>query len=109
MRITLQPYSGGEFTAQDDAEHIDRVIDMFKGLLVQTGYHPNTVDDSFNTEQRWFPDEDQQPNLTDVQHSIKQVLNSWQDTQLNMSSDSARTLLALAIAEGLQNDGKFDC
>ena len=33
MRITLQPYSGGEFTAQDDAEHIDRVIDMFKGLL----------------------------------------------------------------------------
>ena len=54
MKITLEPYSGGVYTAQNDAEHIEEVIDMFKGLLVNMGYHPETVDEYFLTEQNWF-------------------------------------------------------
>ena len=54
MKITLEPYSGGTYTAQNDAEHIEEVIDMFKGLLVNMGYHPETVDKYFLTEQNWF-------------------------------------------------------
>lgn len=54
MKITLEPCSGGSYTSQNDAEHIEQVIIMFKGLLVQMGYHPKTVDDYFITEETWF-------------------------------------------------------
>jgi hypothetical protein len=45
MKITIEPYSGGEFSGTNDAEHISEVIELFKGLLVASGYHPKTVDD----------------------------------------------------------------
>lgn len=48
MKITLEPYSGGVYTSHTDAEHIDEIVDMFKGLLVSAGYHPCTVDSIFN-------------------------------------------------------------
>ncbi len=44
MKITIEPYSGGTFTASNDAEHIGEVIKLFKGLLVSCGYRPKTVD-----------------------------------------------------------------
>ena len=57
MKITIEPYSGGVFTARNDAEHISEVIDLFKGLLVQSGYHPKTVDEYFSNEENcWFPE-----------------------------------------------------
>ena len=58
MKITLEPYSGGTYTAQTEAEHISEVVNMFKGLLVQTGYHPKVVDECFNEFEvdSWFPD-----------------------------------------------------
>ena len=40
MRITIEPYSGGKYSAETDAEHISAVIELFKGLLVASGYHP---------------------------------------------------------------------
>ena len=42
--------------------------------------------------------------LNELQLTIKRVLDSWQDTQLNMASDSARVLLSLAIAEELERE-----
>ena len=112
MKITIEPYSGGVYTAQDDAEHIDKAINMFKGLLVNMGYHPNTVDNCFITEEgSWFDSQEDEDidevahiKLDSLQLSIKQVLDSWSDTQLNMNSDSARVLLSLAIAEKLEQD-----
>lgn len=41
--------------------------------------------------------------LTELQSTIKRVLDDWQDTQLNIRSDSARLLLALAIAEAIDD------
>ena len=56
MKITLEPYSGGTYTAQTEAEHISEVVKMFKGLLVQVGYHPKNVDDLFTEDvESWFP------------------------------------------------------
>jgi len=59
MKITIEPYSGGVFTAQNDAEHIGEVITLFKGLLVNAGYHPNTVDEYLSVEEEWFPDKNE--------------------------------------------------
>ena len=61
MKITLEPYSGGEYTASREAEHISEVVQMFKGLLVNVGYHPKTVDEYFTEYEEWFPeDKDEQ-------------------------------------------------
>lgn len=54
MKITLEPCSGGIYTAQNDAEHIEEIVNMLKGLMVQMGYHPKTVDEYFITEDTWF-------------------------------------------------------
>ena len=65
MKITIEPYSGGKYTAECDAEQVSEVVRMFKGLLVQSGYHPETVDQLFTEEESWFPDE------VDYHHLIK--------------------------------------
>jgi hypothetical protein len=59
MKITFEPYSGGTYTAESQAEHINEVALMFKGLLVQVGYHPENVDDLFSEDlERWFLEKD---------------------------------------------------
>lgn len=40
-----------------------------------------------------------EPSDSSTYKAIKQVLDEWKDTQINISSDSARVLLALAIQE----------
>lgn len=56
MKITIEPNSGGSFSAETDAEHIDDVAQLFKGLLVSVGYHPANVDDLFDlVTGDWFP------------------------------------------------------
>ena len=66
MKITLEPYSGGKYTAETEAEHVSTVIHLFKGLLVATGYHPETVDMYFNTDEEWFPPKDEEVVATNV-------------------------------------------
>ena len=56
MKVTLEPHSGGIYTAATDAEHISEIVKLFKGLLVAAGYHPSTVDEYF-TEEQWFETE----------------------------------------------------
>lgn len=65
MKITLEPSnSHGVYTAETEAEHISEVVNMFKGLLVQTGYHPKTVDECFNEfeVESWFPEDNSEQN-----------------------------------------------
>lgn len=38
----------------DDCEQVSEVVEQFKGLLVNAGYHPSNVDELFNTEYQWF-------------------------------------------------------
>ena len=45
------------------AEHadIDQMAELFKGLLVSAGFHPQSVDGIFNTSDCWFPETDADP------------------------------------------------
>jgi hypothetical protein len=50
-----------EVTYTVDLNHsdcgIDEMITTYRGLLVQAGYHPQTVDQYFNTPAgEWFPE-----------------------------------------------------
>lgn len=74
MKITIEPYSGGTFTASSDAEHISEVCELFKGLLVQSGYHPTTVDEYIDSECKWFPE----PDSADPEGSTRDQLTKAQ-------------------------------
>lgn len=56
MRVTIEPTSGGKYTAEFDAECISEVMQHIKGLLVNMGYHPRTVEDYIFTDDSWFAD-----------------------------------------------------
>ena len=58
-KLTIES-SGGTYTAEFAADCIDEVATNLKHLLVCCGYHPETVDQVFNTECRWYDDDTQQ-------------------------------------------------
>ena len=39
---------------QFDGQEVSELVEQFKGLLVNAGYHPESVDQHFNTEYQWF-------------------------------------------------------
>ncbi len=66
MKITMEPYSGGTFSAQTDAEHVNEVVNMFRGLLVQVGYHPETVDNLFSEDlEKWFKESETESKFSE--------------------------------------------
>lgn len=69
MKITIEPYSGGKFSGETDAECIEEVVGLFKGLLVAAGYHPRTADDIFDTDEKWYTEEER--NLIDNYKDMK--------------------------------------
>ena len=60
MKITIEPCSGGAYSSSNEAEHISEVVQLFKGLLVSVGYHPNTVDEYIRTEEDWYPEKNEE-------------------------------------------------
>ena len=47
----------------EDCEQVSEVVEQFKGLLVNAGYHPSNVDELFNTEYQWFSQEERDENM----------------------------------------------
>ena len=47
-----------ESDEQFDGTQVSELVEEFKGLLVNAGYHPNNVDELFNTEYQWFNNEE---------------------------------------------------
>tara|TARA_Y100000356_G_scaffold126221_1_gene123893 strand:+ start:269 stop:499 length:231 start_codon:yes stop_codon:yes gene_type:complete len=43
---------------QFDGQEVSELVEQFKGLLVNAGYHPSNVDELFNTEYQWFTQEE---------------------------------------------------
>jgi Tat protein secretion system quality control protein TatD with DNase activity len=41
----------------------ESMADTFKSLLVSMGYHPCNVDELFNTEYKWFTQEERDENM----------------------------------------------
>lgn len=45
---------------QFDGQEVSELVEQFKGLLVNAGYHPESVDQYFNTEYQWFEEESEE-------------------------------------------------
>ena len=46
-----------------DGTNLDDLVEQFKGLLVNAGFHPSNVDHMFNTEYQWFTEEERNDNM----------------------------------------------
>ena len=73
MKITIEPYSGGKWIGETDAECIESVAGLFKGLLVACGYHPRNADDIFDIEDKWYTQEER--NLIDLRENLSDEMN----------------------------------
>jgi Tat protein secretion system quality control protein TatD with DNase activity len=58
MKITIETTQHDVFTSEQDAVTLDEVIDQFKRLLVSAGFHPENVDQHFDSTDQWFPEVD---------------------------------------------------
>ena len=58
MKITITNYDKTYNVEYDNDADLESVGDMLKGLLVSMGYHPCNVDELFNTEYKWFTQEE---------------------------------------------------
>ena len=91
MKITIEPYSGGTYQAQNEAEHITEVINKFKGLLVACGYHPVTVDEMFCSTaiEPWDVTTDNQDIPIDICDDAQRVLDKrFNESEKNDKSSS---------------------
>ena len=58
MKLTITNYDKTYSVETDEDVDAESLADMFKGLMVSMGYHPSNVDELFNTEYKWFTQEE---------------------------------------------------
>ena len=58
MKLTITNYDKTYSVETDEDVDAESLGDMFKGLMVSMGYHPSNVDELFNTEYKWFTQEE---------------------------------------------------
>ena len=58
MKITINSNGKTYSVETNDDINVEGMADIFKGLLVSMGYHPSNVDELFNTEYEWFPEDE---------------------------------------------------
>ena len=64
-----------------DGTNLNELVEQFKGLLVNAGFHPSNVDDMFNTEYQWFTEEERQDNMQGHLISKENVSKSLEDLE----------------------------
>jgi Tat protein secretion system quality control protein TatD with DNase activity len=57
MKISVTNYNKTYSVESDEDVDAEGLADMFKGLMVSMGFHPKNVDELFNTEYEWFPED----------------------------------------------------
>jgi Tat protein secretion system quality control protein TatD with DNase activity len=58
MKITITNFNKTYSVETDEDMDAESMADAFKSLLVSMGYHPCNVDELFNTEYKWFTQEE---------------------------------------------------
>ena len=58
MKITITNFNKTYSVECDEDMDAESMADAFKSLLVSMGYHPCNVDELFNTEYKWFTQEE---------------------------------------------------
>lgn len=81
MKITITSYNKTYSVEIDDDMDVESMADTFKGLLVSMGYHPCNVDELFNTEYKWFTEEERQDNMQGHLISEENVSKSLEDLE----------------------------
>ncbi len=67
-----------------DGTNLNELVEQFKGLLVNAGFHPSNVDDMFNTEYQWFTEEERNDNMQGHLKEDKQKkVEDWQHNMYN--------------------------
>lgn len=65
MKLSLTLH-GKIYSVESDEVHdgsdVYELAQQFKGLLVNAGYHPCSVDSVFNLDDQWFTEKEHQPN-----------------------------------------------
>ena len=72
MKITITNYNKTYSVESNDDVDAKGLADIFKGLMVNMGFHPKNVDVLFNTEYEWFSEGELK--LEDFSNSI---VNKW--------------------------------
>jgi len=78
MKITITNYNKTYSVETDDDMDVESMADTFKGLLVSMGYHPCNVEELFNTEYKWFTQEEIDGNRQGYLKVDKKV-EEWQN------------------------------
>ena len=63
MKITITNYNRTYSAETEEDVDAESLADIFKGLMVNMGYHPTNVDELFNTEYKWFTQEERDENM----------------------------------------------
>ena len=83
MKITINNYNKTYTTETDEDVDAESLADMFKGLMVNMGYHPSNVDELFNTEYQWFTEEERNDNMQGHLNHSNKIVKDWHDDCLN--------------------------
>ncbi len=78
MKITITNYNKTYSVETDDDMDVESMADTFNGLLVSMGYHPCNVEELFNTEYKWFTQEEIDSNRQGYLKVDKKV-EEWQN------------------------------
>ena len=77
MKITINNYNKTYTTETDEDVDAESLADMFKGLMISMGYHPSNVDELFNTEYKWFTQEEIDNNRQGHLSGSNEIVNNW--------------------------------
>ena len=77
MKITITNYNKTYSVEVDDDMDVESMADSFKGLLVSMGYHPCNVDELFNTEYKWFTQDEIDDNRQGHCKHSNELVEDW--------------------------------
>ena len=69
-----------------DGTNLNELVEQFKGLLVNAGFHPSNVDDMFNTDYQWFTEEERNGNMQGHLKVDKKV-EEWQNNMYKQDDE----------------------
>jgi len=83
MKITITNYNKTYSVETDEDMDVESMADVFKSLLVSMGYHPCNVDELFNTEYKWFTQEEIDSNRQGHLKDSSPFMDSFKENYLN--------------------------
>lgn len=76
MKLQLHLHNNIYSVESQDDPDITEMAELFKGLLVSSGFHPQSVDNLFELDSQWFTEEEQN------------LCNAWKDMKEQEHQDN---------------------